>query len=80
MKKKTDDYETAWLCNGKDPKCAGKVGCYYNLYNGRRGACSHTTDNRYALHKRLDPKKNPEMFDKFKLPDQTRYYEREKPK
>ena len=69
-------YEIAWLCNGKDPKCAGKNGCFYIINNGIRGSCSHTKDIRYALHKKLDPKKNPDRFDKFKYKDQVRYYER----
>lgn len=74
------DYEVAYICNGKDPKCSNKTGCYYKITNGIRGSCSHTTNPKYAVHKKLDPKKNPEMFDKFSTIQGTRYYERDKAK
>lgn len=46
------------------------------MTSGRRGACSHTLDIRYAINKKLDPKTNPERFDKFKCGEQVRYYEK----
>ncbi|WP_458459289.1 hypothetical protein [Pseudobutyrivibrio sp.] len=76
MAKKTKEYEVAWLCNGKNPKCRNRPGCYYNIQNGIRGSCDHTMDPKYAINKNLDPKKDKDRFDKFTLGDQIRYYER----
>lgn len=73
-------YETAWLCNGKNPKCKGREGCYYVITNGIRGGCSHTLERAYAIHKSRDPKKNPNWFDRFKVSDLVRYYERDSEK
>lgn len=69
-------YEVAYVCNGKDPDCCGKQGCYYVNQNGRRGPCIHTTDPNYAKNKPVDPKKYPDRFDKFSYEDHVRYYER----
>lgn len=80
MKKEHKERQVAWLCNGKDPKCKGKQGCYYAIHNGIRGACSHTRDSRYAIHKKLNPRDNPEMFDRFESEENIRYYERDNAK
>lgn len=77
MKKDFKERQVAWLCNGKNPNCKGKIGCYYNIHNGIRGGCSHTRDIRYALHKRLNPKSNPEMFDRVESEECIRFYERD---
>lgn len=75
---KSKDYEVAWVCNGRNPKCKGREGCYYVLHNGIWGSCSHTRDPKYAMHKPVrDPKKQKGWFDKFVLGDQVRYYERD---
>lgn len=78
---KKQDYEVAWVCNGRDPKCKGREGCYYVLHNGIWGSCSHTKDPKYALHKPVrDPKKHKGWFDKFSSEQCTRYYERDSEK
>lgn len=68
-------YETAYICDGTNPKCSGKPGCYYRK-DGRHGPCMHTQDKRYAKNKKLDPKKNRDAFDKFSYGDVVRYYEK----
>jgi len=73
---KAKSYEVAYICNGKNPKCAKRSGCFYRIENGIRGACSHTRDPKYAIHKRINPKTHPEMFDKVKCGDNVRYYEK----
>ena len=77
MGKQKPKYEVAWVCNGYNPKCRGKIGCYYRVSNGVRGACMHTLDPLYAKYGALDPKKHRERFEKFSYKDQIRYYERE---
>ena len=72
--------EVAYICNGKNPKCEGKYGCYYRIDQGIRGGCMHTTDREYAKYRPRDPEKYPEYFDAFSYGNRTRYYEREEPK
>lgn len=77
---KTTTVEVAYICNGKNANCNKSPGCYYSTVSGRPGACLHTQDIHYAVHKRLDPKKNPERFDKFVIDGEEqkwiRYYEK----
>lgn len=78
MKNNKRSYETAWLCNGKNPLCKDQYGCFYHIENGLRGSCSHTRDPKYSLHKPArSVKDNPEWFDRFSSEAGTRYYERE---
>ena len=74
MSKKT--YEFAYICNGRNPACGCKVGCYYRPTNGFKGACMHTTDKKYAKNGARNPKKNRDLFDKFVVGDIVRYYEK----
>ena len=74
MSKKT--YEVAWICDGKVKDC-NQTRCFFKTdQNGRRGPCSHTMDATHARLKAIDPKDDPERFDKFKYGDQVRYYEK----
>lgn len=79
-RKKTSNYQIAYLCNGKNPKCKGREGCYYgNPMNGIIGGCLHTRDVKYAKNRTLSddehPLEYPERFDKFTCGDEIRYYE-----
>ena len=74
--KSEKEVQVAYICNGKNPKCCGKYGCYYTPTNGVRGACSHTLDPKYAKNKPMDPRKHPDIFDKFSYGDTVRYYEK----
>lgn len=76
MSRGKKQYEVAYICNGKDPKCIHKTGCFYKITNGIRGSCSHTRDIQYAINKKINPEKNPDRFEKFKCGDNVRYYER----
>jgi len=72
-------YEIAYICNGRNPKCCGKQGCYYGpKVNGITGSCSHTLDPKYAAFKpaRGHPCHYPERFDRVSVGDQVRYYEK----
>ena len=76
---KDRNYEIAYICNGKNPKCRGRVGCYYaEPVNGIMGGCCHTLDERYSLHKPASdhPSRHPERFDKVECEGRVRYYER----
>ena len=80
MKNRQVSVDIAYICSGKKKDCT-KEGCYYKIHNGIRGGCMHTTNMKYAKNRPpKEPKKNPEWFDKFKVGDQIRYYEREEPK
>lgn len=83
--KKNQIIEVAYICNGKRPECKKNDGygggCYYIQTNGRRGPCLNTTDVKYAKHPKLNPKKNPDRFDKFIFEEKDgtkriKYYER----
>lgn len=81
MAKKNVKTSVAYICNGRQPECKGQPGCYYNKVSGRPGPCLHTTDIRYAKHKKIDPKKDSDKFDKFTSVDKegnksVRYYEK----
>lgn len=74
MSKKS--YEVAYICNGRNPECSGKLNCFYRPTNGVKGACVHTTDPKYAKNGPKDPKRNKDLFDKFAVGDVIRYYEK----
>lgn len=73
---KTKDYEVAYICNGRNPKCSGKQGCYYRPTNSIKGPCMHTIDREYAKNGARDPRKNKDLFDRFEANGVTRYYEK----
>lgn len=74
--KSEKNIEVAYVCNGNNPKCRGKYGCYYATTNGIRGGCMHTLEAEYAKNKPVDPRKHPDIFEKFSYGDTVRYYEK----
>lgn len=80
MKTKAKTYEIAYLCNGKNPKCRGRAGCYYaKPVNGVIGGCLHTREKQYAKNRILKdqehPREYPDRFERFTCGDIVRYYE-----
>ena len=69
------EQQVAYLCNGENPKCSGKDGCYYRT-DGKHGPCSHTLNPKYAKNKEVTPENNEDKFDKHESESIVRYYEK----
>lgn len=59
--------KTAYICNGLDPECSDKPGCYRTLLPGM-DHCRHTFSEKYAANGTCaDPENHPERFSKIEL-------------
>lgn len=68
------DYSIAYICDGLDPKCSGKVGCFKSLCS--TAECNHTLNERYALNGPCeDPENHPERFTFIDIPGEKTYWE-----
>lgn len=57
----------AYICNGLDPECSDKIGCFRC---GRPGMqyCNHTLNKQYAVNGECkDPWNHPERFTDFSI-------------
>lgn len=79
-RKKQKTYSIAYVCNGSNPNCMNREGCFY-APTTKPGPCSHTLNATYAKFKPLhNPKANPEWFDKVTDKSGEKYFERLAPK
>ena len=74
------DIKVAYICNGLDPKCSGKVGCFkYPGANFDNAAtCWHTSNTEYAATPICeDPESEvPNRFKRYVVSEnEIRYFE-----
>jgi len=79
---KAPDYEIAYICTGKNPKCMGQPGCYYCKTTAKIGSCMHTLNPEHAKNGviRDHPRNHQDRFDRYTYGEgdekQVRYYEK----